>query len=195
MASNGMSEWVLAIRYLEILCHSELPNVILQTPSAKIKSYILSTWIMNTRVFPLTFNDIIDQGVKHLRFLGELHLQSRHQVNFSSSNPSGNVFTGAALGSIGSTDRQSLTWWRRSSGQYWKHEMQYFKHVLQRKKIKYTSLHVPDCLTILYWFTHSCMPVTSTETTSMWNRHYKTMWLVVWKPNTCEIFAPQKIIL
>ena len=94
---------------VEIPCCSDLPNVILQIPSAKIKSYILSAWIMNTLIFALTLNDIIDQGVKHLHFLGELHLQSRHQVNLSSSNPSGNVVTGAALGSVGSTDGQSTT--------------------------------------------------------------------------------------
>ena len=60
-------------------------------------------------VFPLTFNDVIDQGVKHACLLGELHLQTRHQVNLSTSNPLGNVLTGAALVSTGSTNRQSTT--------------------------------------------------------------------------------------
>ena len=59
--------------------------------------------------FPLTFNDIINQGVKHACLLGELYLQTRHQVNLSSRNPLGNVLAGAALGSIGSTNRQSTT--------------------------------------------------------------------------------------
>ena len=82
------------------MCNTLHNALIIHSSSIGYKGY-------NT--FPLTFNDIINQGVKHACLLGELHLQTRHQVNLSSSNPLRNILAGAALGPIGSTNREGTT--------------------------------------------------------------------------------------